>query len=217
MARNIIALISFLTVLVACAAPQTTIPTRMPITPSQTPFLPTEVVLSIGDGGLLTGQPCASPCFFGIRIGETSLNQIVSKLESNGISSCTRDTDGISCGFAVFIGVHSSTLIVNSIGYLPSVPVSIGNVIEKYGNPDLLQVFPGDIPEYSHISILLFWDSIHMRIHLPEIDGETYVIEKNTYIELVTFFDETQYADLRKNAFSRPWQGYGTYQLDPSQ
>src|SRR5688572_17912207 len=70
MIRKISASILLLTILVSCAAPATGTPTQVEALESPPPpTLP--VMADIGDGGLLSGLPCAAPCVYGIRTGET--------------------------------------------------------------------------------------------------------------------------------------------------
>lgn len=218
MIRNRVILLLLLTVLPACVVVKTENQTRIPIPLSPTVFPHQETMFQIGDGGLVSAQPCAAPCFFGIHVGKTHLDDVVSILNTNGISPCSKDIDSVSCGSAVYIGTHSSVLIVDGVGFAPSVPVSVGDVIEKYGNPDNIQIFPGDVPDVVKATALLFWDSLNMRVHLPEIDGSNYVIDNSTKIQWITYFDKTQYTDIRNNKFSQKWKGYTSYQanLDPS-
>lgn len=205
-------LIVFANIIISCEQiyirPTTTSP---PITNLPIASTPSQALIDIGDGGLISGKPCEAPCFFEIQIGETQLDQVVSALEHYGVSSCTQYIDNVSCGVSIFIGTHSQTPIIDSIGYFPNTPVSVEAIIKKYGNPDLIQVFPGVFPEDITVSVQLFWDSINMRIHLPEIDGQRYSIENTTNIEWVTFFDEGLYSGLIANGYSKSWNGFGVY------
>src|SRR5574338_1158180 len=58
--------------------------------------------IDIGDGGLLSSQPCPSPCAFGVQIGETQLDQVIPVLEANGITRCWTEPSVswslVSCG-----------------------------------------------------------------------------------------------------------------------
>ena len=167
--------------------------------------------IAIGEGGLLSGQPCPSPCFYGIHLGETRLNKATSLLAKNGIYGCTQEIDNVSCGNSIFIGIHTPTTMVDGIRYSPSVPIAIGAIINKYGNPGLIQVFYGDVPDVLRVSVILYWDSLDMRIHLPEVAGQYYEIKNTTSIEWVTFFDKNQYLKLTSGNLNRKWNGYGRY------
>ncbi len=218
MNKNIAAIILLLTILVGCGAPKVNFPTQPVIPPSQTLLPPTGVLLPIGDGGLISGRPCQSPCFFGIRIGETPLNQVASSLKNNGISPCSMPSSTtVFCGenvTSIAIGSDPSTFIVDEIEYDPAVLITVEEIINKYGNPNFVRVTLDGIPERPKISALLLWDSIKMRIDLLEIDekGEQgIVIESTAEIQWVFFLDETSYSNLTTDEYAHPWKGYGAY------
>src|SRR5678816_35815 len=91
MKRKIAVSILFVLLLVSCTAAKTIIPTQdidledLEIIPAMT-YLAEDI--DIGDGGLLSGLPCPSPCAFGIHIGETQLDQVIPVLENNSITRC---------------------------------------------------------------------------------------------------------------------------------
>ncbi len=117
-------LILFMMILVSCTIQKTELSTQIPVTPTLTPLPTIEDVRFIGDGGLISGQPCASPCFFGISIGETQFGQVISILERNDIYPCYQDTlSTILCGDSIIIGANRSTTVVDSIGYYPDIGV----------------------------------------------------------------------------------------------
>jgi hypothetical protein len=170
----------------------------------------------IGDGGLLSGQPCPSPCAFGIHIGETQLDQVIPVLENNGISRCWTEPNLtwslISCGGnRLNVQVDNHTSLVTAIWFDPSVPISLGEIIEKYGESNYVtldQETPGAIhPRF-------YWNSIRMSVVLPEIPGNTYDVEKRTAVEGIQFSDENLYriSDKETSSYYKPWKGYGTYQ-----
>lgn len=215
MTKNIAITILFGITAVACVATKTGTPTQTVITPSQTASPPAEVFLPIGDGGLISGEPCESPCFFGIHIDETPLNQVVSLLENNGISPCYFASDTtVFCGknvISIAIGADSSTYIVDGLEYVPSFPITVAEIIGKYGNPSFVYVSFSDTPDLSALYVLVLWDSIKMRVDLPEIEDESYVVENITQIQRVIFLDETSYSNLTTDEYAQAWNGYGAY------
>ena len=62
--------------------------------------------INIGDAGLLSDAPCASPCVFGIQAGKTRLDEVPPLLKANGISKCFTEPNVswilFSCGFSRF-------------------------------------------------------------------------------------------------------------------
>ena len=91
--------------------------------PTQYPTYAVVETPTIGDGGLFSEKPCASPCFFGVQIGETSIVGVVDILWGNGIFPCIQDFDKVFCEMSINIGTHSSTKIVNSMGFSPITPI----------------------------------------------------------------------------------------------
>lgn len=206
-------------ILVLCSAARTEVPTQgidlenLDIT-ATVAYLAEDI--DIGDGGLLSGQPCSSPCAFGIRVGETQLDQVIPVLENNGISRCWTEPNIswslISCGgnrLNVQVDMHTS--LVNAIWFDPSVAISLGDIMEKYGEPNYVTVdqeAPGTIhPRF-------YWNSIRMVVLLPEIFGETYEVEKTTEVEGISFSDENLYriSDIETEPYYKPWSGFGLYQ-----
>jgi hypothetical protein len=173
--------------------------------------------VNIGDGGVLSGVPCSAPCVFGIRAGETPFDQVMPTLEKNGIASskCFQEPSVswylFTCGAGrLNVQVGTQTNIVNAVWLLPNDSITLGEMIEKYGEPKYVtldQEAPGTIhPRF-------YWNSIRMSVVLPEIPGNTYDVEKTTAVEIISFSDENLYRIYEKsaNSYSKPWKGYGTY------
>ena len=218
MIRKIVVSILSLILLVSCAAPATEISPPVPVleSPQPTPF---PEMADIGDGGLLSGLPCAAPCVYGIRIGETALDQVIPTLEQNGLSPCYREDNlswiGMTCGYSVVVQVDSRTRVVNATGFYPSVPISLGEIIEKYGEPDYVFLLADGTTEAPTSRISLYWDSLRMTVEMPEIDSNMYALAGTTTAEMVLFVDEAQYTDSNEISFGeyyKRWNGYGVYQ-----
>ena len=218
MNRKIAVSTLLLTILVSCSAPETGFPTQSTVllTPPSTDV---PEGIDIGDGGLLSDLPCSSPCVFGIRIGETQLDQVIPVLEQNGLSACQREDSaswiGITCGYRVVIQVDRQTNMVNATGFYPSSSISLGEITEKYGEPDFVSLQADGTKEAPTSRMNLFWDSLRMAVEMPEIDSHLYALEETIAAETVLFLDEAQYIDSSEIQFGeyyKPWEGYGTYQ-----
>jgi hypothetical protein len=209
----------FIIVLASCTAIENRVPTQaidledLEITAAMT-YLAEDI--DIGDGGLLSGLPCSSPCTFGIRIGETQLDQVIPVLEKNGVSRCWTEPNLswslISCGGnRLNVQVTMETSLVSAIWFDPSVLIALGDMIEKYGEPDYVTV---DQEATRQLQLRLYWNSIRMSVLLPEMSGETYDVEKITKIEAIQFSDENLYRTSEKQTepYYQPWNGYGMYQ-----
>ena len=218
MIRKIAISIFLLIVLVSCAAPNTGISTQAAALESPPPpTLP--VMADIGDGGLLSGLPCVAPCVYGIRIGETPLDEVIPILKQNGLSECQTEESaswiGITCGYSVVVQVDKPTNMVNATWFYPSAPLSLGEIIEEYGEPDYVTLIANDSPDGPSSRISLFWDKLNMIVEMPPIESHMYVLEGTTNPEIVGFLDEEQYTDSSEVEFGeyyQRWNGYGVYQ-----
>ena len=216
--RKIAISIFLLIVLVSCAAPNTGISTQAATLESPLPPTP-PVMADIGDGGLLSGLPCAAPCVYGIQIGGTPLDQVIPTLQQNGLSECLTEENlswiGITCGYSVVVQVDRATSIVNATGFYPSISISLGQIIEKYGEPNFVSL-QADGPEDAPTSRMsLFWDELNMNVAMPLIDSHMYALEGTTMAEMVMFLDDVLYTDSSEIEFGeyyKQWNGYGTYQ-----
>ena len=174
--------------------------------------------INIGDGGVISGVPCSAPCVFGIRAGETQFDQVMPTLEKNGIASSNCLTEPnvswflFDCGVGrLNVQVDTQTNIVNAVWLLPNDSISLGEIIEKYGEPNYVTV-DQEMPGTIHARF--YWNSIRMLVSLPEISGATYDVEKTTAVEVIQFSDENLYRTSEKESdpYYKPWNGYGMYQ-----
>ena len=174
--------------------------------------------INIGDGGVLSGVPCSAPCVFGIRTGETPFDQVLPTLEKNGIASwkCLQEPNVswylFSCGAGrLNVSVDTHTNIVVSVWLLPNASISLGEIIEKYGEPSYVTL---DQETLDTIHPRFYWNSIRMVVVVPQIPGNTYDVEKTTEVERISFSDESVYrtSDKVPNSYYKLWNGYGSYQ-----
>jgi len=224
MNRKIIASIFLLAILISCSTPETGTPTQNTVllTPPSTDV---PEGIDIGDGGLLSGLPCPSPCAFGVRIGETQFDQVIPLLEKNGVSHCQTEQSIswvlVYCGEARFnVQADAHTNIVNGIWFYPNVAISLGEIIKKYGDPNFFVVRSEGTLESPPITaqMYLYWDSVRMGVGLRRLDGKVYIVEKTTDVEGVGFLDEAIYPgsfQIEFGEFYKLWTGYGAYHSVP--
>lgn len=174
--------------------------------------------INIGDGGILSGKPCSAPCVFGIRAGETRFDQVLSTLEKNGIASsdCLNEPNVswflFNCGVGrLNIQVDTQTNLVNGVWLFPNDPISLGEIIEKYGEPNYVTIDQEGAPGTIHPRF--YWNSIRMLVSLPEMSGKTYAVKPTAEVEAIDFSDEDLYSISEKESdpYYKPWHGYGTY------
>ena len=137
--------------------------------------------------------------FFGVRLGETKFDEIIPILKTNGLSSCfkdlrTADWESVVCGIdkpRVRVDISEDSRIVNGIWYLPSITLSVGDIIAEYGEPSYVQaLLARDDSNNLLMTATLYWDSLAMEVHLsPTKDkGEhKYQIESTTNADLIYF------------------------------
>jgi hypothetical protein len=216
--RKMVVSILLLILLGSCAAPESEVSPPVTVLESLQPIeLPP--MADIGDGGLLPGEPCTAPCVYGIQIGETTLDQVIPVLEQNGLSECQSEESaswiGITCGYSVVVQVDRATSIVNATGFYPSDPISLEQIIEKYGKPDFVSI-QADGPEGAPTSRMSrYWDALKMTVEMPQIESRIYALEETTTAELVIFLDEALHIDFSEISFGeyyKRWNGYGAYQ-----
>jgi hypothetical protein len=174
--------------------------------------------VNIGDGGVLSGVPCSAPCVFGIRAGETPFDQVLPSLEKNGIASskCFQEPSVswylFTCGAGrLNVQVETQTNIVSAVWLLPNNPISFGEMIEKYGEPNYVSL---DQETLDAIHPRFYWNSMRMVVVVPPIPGNSYDVETTTEVERISFSDESVYrtSDKVPNSYYKPWNGYGIYQ-----
>ena len=171
--------------------------------------------IDIGDGGIISGKPCASPCFFGIHVGETLLDQVVPLLEAVGVSPCVRNGINIFCSSNsnttnIIVVANKLTLVVVGISYNPSVPILVGDMVSKYGNPSSvnLELDNTGTPESPKLLMSISWDSINIGANLAEVPAkgdQAYSVESTTEVQWITLGADEYFVP------SQPWKGYGSY------
>jgi hypothetical protein len=162
-------------------------------------------------------------------MGETTFDQIILLLNTSGFSPCVQPTKfpewkGIVCNPddpLIVIGVRNDTLLVNEIGYFPTVSFSLGDVIAKYGEPNYVQTYRTQDnsktwPKNSNIWVMnatLYWDSLAMEVSLPsskDTGEHGYQIEGTTTVLAVFFREEEDYMRYTRET-SEAWHGYDLY------
>jgi hypothetical protein len=171
--------------------------------------------LDIGDGGLLSGNPCSAPCFWGITPGITPEKQALTILSSKlNVKGCDRwdtrisgGTRGIDCS-DINIGFDDQNY-VNGIGFSPSKNISLNDVIRKYGNPDGIFVIATGIEGTSPLVALIYFDNVNMIIHLPDQNSISYDLQSDIIIERIVYLERSDYEFNKRSA--QQWKGFGKY------
>jgi hypothetical protein len=118
-------------------------------------------------------------------------------------------------GHGVSVYVDTPTSIVSVMGFSPIVSIPLGDLIEKYGNPDYVRLGQDGTTETPTIRMALYWESSGMFVEFPQVPGKMYLIDKTTDVEMILFFNEQPYLGISEEPLEKakmPWRGYGTYQ-----
>lgn len=214
MKNSILLIAPFILLLTACEALRTSEakiePTATwPVFATAKPFPSAMPKIWIGDGGLISGVPCRTPCFFGVRAGETPIDQVVTIFRDNGVYPCAYDDEITIICDDILTGANPETRLVDRLGYYPDEPITVEEVIALYGFPNGVEIIPTGIPEMPNSVALFGFDELNMRLELQEIEGEEYAIVASTRIMFITYFDQLTYLSLK--GIQQQWKGYGVY------
>ena len=175
--------------------------------------LPLSKTIDIGDGGFLSEDPCAPPCFWGIVPGQSTETEVVEILEQQGIyPSCgawdlefRSGNRGIECEHHVSITFQRGGEIVDVISFSPS-NITVRDAVEKYGGPDSLDV--GGLGTHAtDYQMIMHYPQMLMLIRLGYQENLPYVVEPGTHVQRIVYgaiFDQGYTLPLE-------WQGYGEY------
>lgn len=186
----------------------------------------TETADAIGDGGFISLKPCGPPCFFGITPGVTSYDEAIKLIDNqkNIFINCQKNinhqsqaNNGLSC--ANGIGITFKNSIVDGIGFSLTEAITIQQVIDSYGFPDLVEV---GMDNYSNGIIksicTLSFDQIQTFLGMADQEGTEFMISSSSNIITIAYYSIDQYKQIRvsgKLEFGVHWKGYGLYNVMP--
>ena len=179
---------------------------------------PTPELLDIADGGVLSGEPCGPPCFWNITPGVTTKEQTMNILQDMGLlqrceyfdTTAESGDRGIICSpIAVFI-LKEDVDIVAGLGFRPTQRITVEDIIEKYGEPNAVQVVGLGLPESNpQTTMTLYYDSWNMSLRLSDQASITYELEPDVQVENIAYSDKRSYERYRQ--YSSGWHGFGSY------
>lgn len=183
----------------------------------------TETQVDLKDGGFISDEPCAAPCFFQITPGTTTQSEILPLLQTYALDVDCEGYDrrpdggihGITCPSAGFIISLNEQDTVFSIGFKPSTEITVAEIIAKYGAPDYVELNGGGSPESDNpVVTSLHYGSIRTVLRLAIVEYPPYVCP-STVVSTIVYVDEAQYerwlALMTRNHSEILWEGYGTY------
>ncbi len=184
---------------------------------------PTSAPLDIGDGGILSSEPCGPPCLWNIMPGVTTQAQALQNLQDHfdlqicSNSKSSPEAQWIVCK-PIFIKIDSNG-IVEQIAFTPTRSIRIEQVITAYGQPNQIDI-GGDGPGGFNTPVTYVWatldfESIHTQISLDQQDGQVYDIAPSAPIIKIEYFatsDTSNWTYAKDGTAPQPWKGFGKYQ-----
>jgi hypothetical protein len=178
-------------------------------------------LFDIGDGGLLSGEPCAPPCFLGVIPGVTTEDEARDTLRNRGVElqQCKEFNDGmeggmhsIVCGHAFLINFQFRSDVVDSVGFGPTLSLTVGDAIAKYGDPDAVVAvrlgLDNSDPMYG---MALYYDKIDIGLNLVDQANDFFDVTPSTKIENVGYYARSSYEQTQQSKLLMKWEGYGRY------
>ncbi len=195
--------------------------------PSTTPTATLYYYPKIGDGGFLSGYPCSPPCFFGIVPGKTTIKEAMVILNKKDMSKACEEIDynreegqvvqgirGLGCNSFMLTFDDNSDRVLD-ISFESSLIIKMRDILEKYGYPSYVYVYPEGLPDYPQkvsMSISYIKDIYCIDLMLPTQEGLTYTLAESTTIINIGYSLKPE-CDRSNTIGSQNWNGYGDYKV----
>lgn len=174
---------------------------------------------SIGDGGLISGEPCEAPCFYNIVPDSTNEDELRNIIrETKVLNPCKKYDFTNSGGNSGYSCANSNLLIekglVTGLEFFPSSKIKLEDVFTKYGEPEKFVLKEENLPEYPmQLNMRLIYSSLCMEIFTEAKDGTTYVIDYQTLVTQVTYLGKTLCKESNEDVYRNAddWSGLGSY------
>jgi hypothetical protein len=182
------------------------------------------------DGGLISGEPCQTPCFYGIQLGD-SREQVLRALNENGIRAFCREGSSeyndvfywYRCGRSkASIAFDYDINVVQSIVFsVNGNNIKVKDAIDEFGNPDYVVVEEESASGTITLYMSICYESINTCIitanALPLITESQpmgYMLGESTLVDRVVIIaDEIKPAMSSYQPTRQPWDGYLEYFL----
>jgi hypothetical protein len=176
----------------------------------------------IKDGGFLSKEPCGPPCFFNITPGGTTEAEVQEVVisQKNVFQDCNLIDDtskgggrGLYCDYDIGIGYDGH--VVDGVSFSPATNITLQQVIDQYGPPDLVIATVISLPDHPFKShTVLYYDHFHGMLGIGDQSGTEFNIDPGTTITIISYTSEKRYQQIMSVIKSSgvSWQGYGIYQ-----
>jgi hypothetical protein len=181
-------------------------------------FTPVFPPAQIGDGGLLSKQPCGPPCFMGFSPDVTTKTEVFDFFKNKvDINQChiwdhqkEAGDEGIICN-PIEVTFQKSGL-VDYIRYSPSTQITVKDILKSYGEPDgVRSVSDGDdTGKILSVYMELYYNQINTKFDLEKQQNTIFELNETNPVIQITYSTNIEFdKDLE---FTEPWLGFGKYE-----
>jgi hypothetical protein len=173
--------------------------------------------------GLLTGEPCAPPCWQGLTPGVSTEQELVAVLEASGqVDPRSLHQESGGCGQLTYwrtrhpfanlstlsgwttnYACTSHTVLKVVMEYL-SYEVNLEQLLEIYGPPDVFSAQPAGIPERPYVEVNLYYPARGLVCQLELSDHEE-ALRPETRVVRAWYFAPTSFESLGNPASGVPF------------
>ena len=174
----------------------------------------------LDDTSLISGQPCETPCYQGITVGTTTFADAVSMVKANAAFNDVQNKDATSDQPAAAVwsstsGEQCCQMIADAKGLVESITLrlapktTIGQIIEKYGEPKY--TFSTEYTQDEAVIQLLYPEKGLVLLVVPGDANSS--LEAGDPVVAVIYLDPARFEDLIKEATLQGWAGYQTFKV----
>ncbi|RMG75650.1 MAG: hypothetical protein D6711_06100 [Chloroflexi bacterium] len=166
--------------------------------------------------GLISGDPCDAPCWRGIIPGETTWEDAVEIMQADetlGDLELQEQGEARGASFTQQDGILCCQIISQTGEFVEFIQlqiapgVTLGEVIEKYGEPDYVDGEPYSSDQYI---LILFYEETPMLIYAFAPDSESALDGDSEIIGLVYLTDDLMEQFITTSDLAE-WQGYESF------
>lgn len=199
------------------------------ITPSPT------ISPDLYDLSWLTGDPCYAPCWYGLEIEKSTEEQVLNVLKSlpfvdfntleisttgfgNPITGENYNATSISVRKVgdTWVNLRIGKGVLKTLSFSLNYDVPLGDVVEQFGEPDAISVWPDGILEVCDINVFWLEMQLFIRYRIVDTDwphdcdemqnGKS--VDRNQAVEVVFVFFEDWLTAMVDRGDTIPWPGF---------
>ncbi len=172
-----------------------------------------QILEKIGDGGIISENPCGPPCFVNITPKKTTDEQATNILDQMGWTPYCEPLENYGVGFKCvpFLTITFKKHVVDEISFLITVDITVDDVIKKYGFPDSIYIntWEEDHGNKLFTAMHLLYDANNITYLLFDQESDTYNLSPESLVMGVNYSNEETY--LMQKGPTQNWNDYGSY------